>query len=424
VRALSFAGQMLSLVPLDAGGRPTRPAISWLDGRAGREAARITRRLGGRAVVSLLAGAVPTGKDIVAKVAWLARNEPAVHARTRAYCDATGFLVARATGRLIADPTAVGATGVLDTRTRSWSVPLAWLTGFPLAKAPEVLPCASIAGALRAEAARACGLAQGTAVAAGMADIAAAALGAGAVAPGDAHVYLGTSAWIGVTTARPRSAPRAGIASVPAADGTSFLAIGETETAGACRDWLARALGTDALDALVASVAPGSEGLLFLPWLFGERSPVSDVALRGGFVNLALAHGRAHLARAVYEGVALNLRWILDELARAGEPAPTLRAIGGGARSDAWLQIVADVTGRPVERVAHPQQAGAIGAALLGAVAAGALRDVVAIKRVVRVDARFVPRAEHAAVYARASRAFRALYPPLARAARTLGGAR
>jgi xylulokinase len=124
----------------------------------------------------------------------------------------------------------------------------------------------------------------------------------------------------------------------------------------------------------------------------------------------------------VYEGTALNLRWILDEMARAGDACPSLRAIGGGARSDVWLQVLADVTGRVVERVAHAQQAGAIGAALLGAVATGHLGGVAAIKRAVRVSARFVPQRAHADVYARAYRAFRELYPAVSRAARTLRG--
>lgn len=422
VRAVTFAGQMLSLVPLDARATPTRRAISWLDARADVEARRIARRIGGERIVALVAGASPTGKDIVAKIAWIEAQEPDVHARTAAYCDATGFLVARATGTLRMDPTAAGATGVLDLRTRRWSRALAWLARLPLAKMPPIVASSAIAGELAVDAADALGLRAGTPVAMGAADIPSAAIGSGATEPGDAHVYLGTSSWVGVTARRPKSAPRAGIASVPAADRSSFLVIGESETAGACREWLVRTLDADDLDALVERASPGADGLLFVPWMFGERSPVPDPAVRGGFVNLSLSHGREHLARAVYEGTALNLRWILDEIRDAGEPCARLRAIGGGARSDAWLQILADVTGRSIERVARPQQAGAIGCALLGAVAVGAIDDVAAIKRVVRVERTFSPRAEHAATYARAHDALRRLYPPLARAARTLGG--
>jgi xylulokinase len=418
VRAIAFAGQMLALAPLNASGAPTRRAISWLDARAHDEARAIARRIGGSRVVSLVAGAAPTGKDIVAKVAWLAKNEPAVHARTAAYCDATGFLVARATGKLRIDPTAVGGTGLYDARTGGVSRPLAWLAGYPRDKVPEVAPATSIVGPLLPAAAAELGLPVETQVAMGLADVPAAAVGSGAMGCGDAHVYIGTSSWIGVTCARAKNVPRAGIASVPAASAGRYLMIGESETAGACRAWVSGALGDGDLEALVGEAPPGCEGLLFLPWLYGERSPIPDAHLRGGYVGLSLQHGRPHLARAVYEGTAFNLRWILDEMEGAGEPCPSLRAIGGGARSDEWLQILADVTGRPIARVSGPEQAGAVGAALVAAVAAGEFPSLEAAALVVRPEREFVPRRAGRRTYDAAYATFRALARPLSRATR------
>lgn len=425
IAGIAFAGQMLSLVPLDSNGRPTRRAISWLDGRAGDEARALTRRLGGATVVRWLAGASPTGKDIVAKVRWMARHEPRELARTAALCDATGYLVARATGRLLMDPTAAGATGMFLAGSRRWSRLLSAACGFPLDKTAKVVPSTAVAGPLREDAAAECGLAPGTPVAMGMADIPAAAVGSGAVRPGDGHVYLGTSAWIGVTVRRPLSVGRAGIASVPSAGRRHALAIGESETAGACRDWLLRELGAQkdatSFDRLASRASPGADGLLFVPWMYGERSPVPDAEVRGAFVNLSLQHTRAHMMRAVYEGVALNLRWIVDEMASAGERCPTLRAIGGGAASDLWLQVLADATGRPIERVAEPRAAGAVGAALVAAVAAGALPDLATSRDRVRVERRFEPDPDHAVRYDRALEVLRALHAPLSQAGRRLG---
>ncbi|MFO0695151.1 MAG: FGGY-family carbohydrate kinase [Polyangiales bacterium] len=423
VVALGFAGQMLSLVPLDREGTPTRRAISWMDARADEEARRMTRRLGGEKVMHLLAGAAPTGKDLVAKIAWIAAHEPAVHAKTFGYTDATGFLVARATGIVGIDPTAAGATGILDAKSRTWSRLLATLISFPLDKMPTLFRSIDVVGTLTRHAAEELGLSPSTQVAAGMADIPSAAVGSGALEPGDAHVYLGTSSWIGVTVRSPKMVPKAGIASVPAPDPSTCLLIGESETAGACREWFEKNVGvgeSESLDALAARAEPGSGGVLFLPWMYGERSPVPDTRVRGAWVNVSLEHERAHLMRSLYEGVALNLRWILDECRSIGEPCPTLRAIGGGARSDLWLQILADVTERPIEKVAEPRQAGAVGAALVAAVATGHLPSVPSIKQKVRVDRRFEPTRANRAVYEEAYGVFRELHGPLSRAGRLL----
>lgn len=427
VAALTFAGQMLALVPIGEDLKPSRLAISWLDSRGEEQARRMVRRLGGERIVATLAGASPTGKDLVAKMAWIADEEPAVFARTRAFCDATGYLVLRATGEVLCDPTAAGGFGLVDPATLRWSRLLATITGASISKLPRVVKSATIAGPLTERAAAECGLRAGTPVAVGLADIPAAAVGSGATEPGDAHVYLGTSSWIGVTLSKAFASHRHGIASVPAGDSSMFLAIGESETAGACVAWFEREIGIGAapsadeawtLDALVARAQPGAKGLLFFPWMFGERTPVPDTLLRGAFVGLSLEHDRSHLARALFEGVALNLRWILEAFGAPGRECRTLRAVGGGATSDEWLQTLADVTGRNVDRMDNPRLAGAIGCALTGAVAVGTLPNMRAIKQVIGVSRRFSPRPEYAALHAAQLESFRELYSALSRAGR------
>ena len=421
IRGVGFAGQMLALVPMDASGTPTRKALSWLDARAEVEARRLTRRLGGERVVSLLAGGSPSAKDLLPKMAWIAHHEPDIFAGTRAFGDATSYLVARATGRVCIDPTAAGGTGIFDVKRRRWSRWLARLADFDLSKMPEVVECASVAGELNAKAASELDLAPGTKVAMGMADIPAAAVGAGASAPGQAHLYLGTSAWIGVTHHAPRAMPRTGIAAVPAAALGTSLSIGEMETAGACRAWAKALLGVDEdeLDRLASEAKPASDGLLFAPHLFGERAPYSDAALRGAFVGLSLEHGRPELARAVLEGVALNLRGIFDAMSSLGDLAPQLRVVGGGARSDTWLAILADVLGTRLTRMKRPELAGAVGVALTAAVAVGALPDMKAISGKLAVDRDFDPTEGSRAAYDEALARLTALRPALSRDART-----
>jgi xylulokinase len=367
-------------------------------------------------VLQLVAAGAPTGKDLVAKVAWLRRYEPRVHRATAAYGDATAYLVARATGRLGLDPTAAGGTGLFDPRRRRWSAPLARLVGFPLHRMPPVRSCTDVAP-LTDEAAAALGLPAGLPVATGMADIPAAALGSGAVGRGQGHVYLGTSAWVGVAVDRPRHLPGKGIASVPSPAPRGALMIAESETGGACRDWFGDRIAP-LTDALAGAAPPGSDGLLFLPWLYGERAPVPDSRLRGGYAGLSMAHDQAHLGRAVLEGVALNVREILQAIDRAVRRRPGLRAIGGGVQSDLWVQILSDVSGERITRTRHPRFAGAIGAALLAAVATGVFPDLEAAATRVQVQGDTHPTPGSQAIYEPLHEAYRALVP----ASRRVGG--
>ncbi len=425
VKAVGFAGQMLTLVPLDAGGVPTRMAISWMDSRADQEARRLVRRLGGDRVVMALAGAVPSGKDIVCKVAWLRRNEPEVFDRTAAFCDATGYLVARATGELVADHTAAGGTGLLNRKTREWDRLLTTVIRAPVKKLPRILACADVVGGLLEGPASELGLVPGTPVVAGLGDVPAAQVGSGSVLPGDAHICLGTSGWLCVTTDTAKDLGRNGVFSLPAADPSSFAMVGEMETVGECLDWFVDNLGAGELThatclSEAAEVAPGCDGLMFLPWMFGERSPVTDTTLRGGFVNLSLDHGRGHLVRAMLEGAALNLRWVLDVVASAGHPCPRLRAIGGGSRSDLWLQTIADVTGRGIDAVSNAQSAGAVGAALTSAIGIGSLPGYAAVRPLASIDRSFEPDPGVAALHGERFEAYRSMWPPMSRLGRRL----
>jgi len=434
VAGMGFAGQMLGLVPMSSAGKPTRPAISWMDSRADEQAQRLVRRLGGKHVVKLLVGTLISGKDIVSKLTWIKEQEPAVYRETHKFLDVTGYLVYRATGNMVTDHTGAAGTGLLNNKTRDWSTTFAWLSGISLEKLPPVKSSIEVAGFLTREAAEAMGLPPGIPVIAGMADIPSAAAGSGALEHGDAHIYLGTSSWLCLSLSRPKNIGKNGIVSVASADPNGFIMIGESETAGACLNWFAQKFAQpdewgssrgekdifQVLDEVAGLVEPGARRLLFTPWMFGERAPVTDTTLRGAFFNLCLEHGREHLLRAVYEGVAYNLRWLVDAVGEAGFSCEPVRAIGGGARSDVWMQIIADVIQRRVEAVENPQYAGAVGCALGTAVALQAYDDYKALRKVIRVRKVFEPRQEHRSTYEELYRTFRYLYPCFSRACRRL----
>ena len=425
IGGIGFAGQMLGIVPVDSGGKPLGRAIIWLDSRADEQAAAFIRRFGGRKIVIRVVGAAPSGKDVVCKLAWLRENEPEVFDATHLFLDTTGYLVYRATGEMVIDHTGAGGTGIISGRTRQWSRPLARILGLPLGKMPPIRSSIDVVGPLSAAAAQEMGLRSGTPVIAGMADIPAAAAGSGALEDGDAHINIGTSSWLCLSVSRPRNLGKNGIAAVVSADPDMFLMIGESETAGACLSWFAeqfsrpeeRAGGErevfKALDKIVEGVEPGAGRLLFSPWMFGERSPVTDTGIRAAFINLSLEHGRDHLLRAVYEGVAYNLRWLLEVAAGAGLACDPLRAIGGGAKSDVWMQIIADVTRRCVQAVLNPQEAGAMGCALAAAVAVEARASFKDIKNAVRIRKIFTPRDDCCRIYDELYASFRKIYPGL-----------
>lgn len=434
VIGMIYATQMLGILPVDEAGEPLCPAIIWLDCRAEEQATRLVRRLGGETVVRAVAGVVPSGKDVICKLAWMREKEAELWHKASLLLDVNGYLVHKSTGNYMIDQSGASATGLMDNKSRQWSALFARLLRIPLDKLPPVKSSIEVAGELTAQAASELGLAEGTPVICGMGDVPAAATGSGALAHGDGHIYIGTSGWLCLSVDKPKNAGKFGIASIASADPDKFLIIGETETAGACLKWFAeqmarrdeleRAQGDfgifEVLDEVVSQVPPGARRLLFTPWMYGERAPVTDVYLRGAFVNVGMDHTREDMLRAVYEGVALNCRWLLEAVNTIGFPCRTVRAIGGGARSDVWMQIFADVTGRRVEAVEDAQEAGAVGAALAVAVALGIYPKYEDLKHVVKVRRAFEPDARNEAAYKELFEAFKYLYRRLAPAYREL----
>jgi xylulokinase len=294
--------------------------------------------------------------------------------------------------------------------------------GLDPAKLPPLVRPTDKVGELTPEAAGELGLLQGTPVIAGAGDAPCAAVGAGAVREGAGHICLGTSAWLGVVTSR-RPKGKRGVATIQSADPDKAFLFAESETAGGCLEWGAKNLYSGdasaldvyaAMDRIVEKVPAGSHGLIFTPWMYGERAPIADCNARSTFVNLSGQHTREDMMRAVYEGVAYNIRWLVEIVSgEFGFPLPKLRAIGGGAKGATWMQMLADVTHRRIETVHDPKEAGAVGAALVAAVGLGIYPGFEALESVPKVERTLEPQPENSTVYDQLFDCFRESYSQL-----------
>ncbi len=383
--------QWSGTVAVGAGGRHLHPAIIWMDSRGAPQIERIVAgfpKVSGYAAVKLrrwiaLTGGAPghSGKDSVAHILFIRDALPEVYREAEVFLEPVNWLGLRLTGRAVASFDSITLHWVADSRDIAnvrYSDALLRLSGLDRGKLPDLVPAASIVGSLTAEAARDLGLHTGVRVATGMGDLLGAAVGSGAVADFEAHLCLGTSSWLVCHVPFKKTDVVHNLASLPSGIPGRYLLANEQESAGACLQRLKESvLRADSYDELLADAAtapPGSDGLIFLPWLNGERTPVDDHRARGGFVNQSLATDRARMIRAVLEGVAYNSRWLKMYVERfIRRPIGPINVIGGGARSDLWCQIHADVLERPIRRVEDPMFAGARGAAFQASVALGHL---------------------------------------------------
>jgi xylulokinase len=421
ILAVSFSSQMVNAILLDKQVQPLCPAISWLDGRAVEEADMVMRKLGGPKIFALLVGVAITGKDLLPKYLWLKRNEPDVYEKAATIVDVSGYILYRATGRLVYERSTASVTGFLNLKNKTWDTTLMRFFGVDKMKFPELISSHERVGGLTKEASSTTGLLECTPVIAGAGDAMAVAVGSGAVLEGEGHLCLGTSGFVGIVTSK-RKTGRQGIATIQSADLGKLLLIGETETCGECLKWAARELyqmepGPTAyahMDKIVAETEPGSGGLIFSPWMYGERSPVADECVRASFINLGANHSRAQMTRTIYEGVAYNLNWILETIEkRFGFRPDPIRVIGGGAKGLPWLRIISDISGRTLETVPYPRETAAVGAALLGAVGMGVYPSIEALKQVVPTGEIVKPNPDPPKVYTELYEAFKSIYPSL-----------
>jgi xylulokinase len=379
---LGACGQAPTLVLLDGAGRARRPAILWQDTRAVAEAEALAEDPGTDTLADWLGLRWPIDASLpLARLMWLRRHEPEVLAGTRVVLLPKDLVNFRLTGRLALDPWS--GRGLVRQGTLAPIPALRTIGGLDLDAVPPALPSGAAMGTVSAAGAAATGLPAGLVVAAGWSDAMAAMLGSGALdRAGLAADVSGTSEVVGLTLPE-RPATTGPLLTSPVVDSGRWQLYGPTQSSGGSLGWALQALGTTPLDletalTAAATVPPGAGGLVFLPYLEGERAPLWDPRARGALVGLSSRHGQAHLLRAVLEGVACSVRHILhtaEGLART--KAEVMHVAGGGARLGLWNQIKADVVGRPVRPCATSEN-GVLGAAMLAALAAGTYPDVTA----------------------------------------------
>ncbi|GGK80617.1 gluconokinase [Streptomyces flaveus] len=394
VAALSFSAALHTLLALDSSGEPLTPALSWADTRA----AGIARRLGapgssrgtGNSLAGSGSGAVSienadaaalhraTGTPVhsmapLTKLAWFTAHEPELVRRSASWCGLKDYVLSRFTGSLVTDLSCASATGLLDMRTTRWHRPALDIAGVSADRLPELVQPTALF-TLLPEAAAALGLPAGLPVVAGAGDGPLANLAVGATAPATAALSLGTSGALRVVRDRPGVDERCRVFCYYLADGLWVLG-GAVSNAGVVAQWAAESFGgVDVGDLLkeAAQVEPGAEGLIALPHLLGERAPWWDPDARGALIGLRRGHGRAHMTRAMIEGVGQQLAFVRDSLVAADAPITSVRATGGALRSPLWAEIVAAALDMPLE-ITDDAAGSGFGAALLARHALGAL---------------------------------------------------
>ena len=426
LKGLGLTGQMHGLVLLDKDGAVLRPAILWNDQRTGAECEWITQRLGFARLMELVCNPALPGFT-APKIIWVREHEPEIYAQVAHVLLPKDYIRYRLTGEFATEVSDASGTLLLDVRKRTWSDEMLRALDLPREWLPACYESPIVSGRVTARAAEATGLPVNLPVVGGGGDQAAQAVGSGIVRNGLVSATIGTSGVVFAHTDDLRAEPQGRLHAFCHAVPGKWHVMGVMLSAGGSLRWfrdalgqseksVAELLGRDPYELLTVEAGrapPGSEGLVFLPYLTGERTPHPDPNARGAFVGLTLRHNKAHMTRAVLEGVAFGLRDSLELLQELGQPVTQVRVSGGGARSALWQQILADVFGVELVTV-NVTEGAAYGAALLAGVGAQVYPTVEeACERIVRITHRVEPIPENGARYAECYALYRSLYPIL-----------
>ena len=421
IACVGLTGQMHGAVLLDEADEPLRPSIIWCDVRTHEQCRALTEQIGAERLIGLVSNPALEGFTLP-KMLWVREREPEVWARVRSVILPKDYVRLRLTGEKATDVADASGTLLFDVSHRKWSDEMLALTGLDAGLLPEVFESSEVTGRVSAEGAEATGLREGTPVVAGAGDQAAGAVGMGIVRPGAVSATIGTSGVVFAATDRPALDVGGRVHTFCHALPGRWHVMGVTQGAGLSLRWFRDNFGAgkddgrDPYERLMeeaAAAPPGSDGALWAPYLMGERTPHLDPHARAALVGLTASHTRAHVVRAILEGVAFSLRDTFEIFSEMGVPVESVRLGGGGARAPLWRQIQADVYGREVELV-EAEEGAAYGAALLAGVGAGAWNSAdEACGVAVRVRERVAPDPEAARLMDERYKAFRAIYPAL-----------
>ena len=445
VKGISFCTQMQGLVLVDGDGNAVRRPMSYLDQRAKKEIKKGIAygiQIAGANIFKLIKSVIITGavsssvKDPLWKYKWVQKNEPENFARVRHWVDVKEYLLGRCTGNFVMTEDSAYSTFLMDTRKGKnvWSDALIKTFGVKKEHLPKIVKCTDNIGGLTQKAAKELGLPVGLPVFGGGGDATLIGIGAGCVSTGDTHVYCGTSGWVSTIVDKQMVDGDCMIAAIVGAQSGKYNYFAEMETAGKCLEWVKDHLALDEIgiylqkthvaesqeaiytslyDYLTETVknAPaGSRGVIFAPWLHGNRCPFEDPLAAGMFFNIKLDTGKTELIRAVLEGVCYHIRWMLTCQDKKIHTSETIRFVGGGALSEVTCQILADMTGRVIETVDSAQNVGAVGAAVVCGIGLGLIDSFGCAKKFIPATKRYYPNEKNKAVYDNGYKVFTQLY--------------
>jgi len=420
IAGVGLSGQMHGSVLLDERDEVLRPALIWCDQRTELQCQRLTNEIGASRLIELTCNPALTGFTLP-KLLWVRDNEPEIWSQVRSVLLPKDYVRLRLTGAKATDVADASGTLLLDVSKRRWSAEMMAAAAIDEKILPRVYESQAITGVLSDTAAAEVGLRSGIPVVAGAGDQAAGAVGVGIVQPGSVSATIGTSGVVFAATNQPALDPKGRVHTFCHAIPARWHVMGVTQGAGLSLRWFKDQFGVidgdgDPYEYLIseaAAVPPGANGLLWAPYLMGERTPHLDPNARAALVGITASHTRAHVVRAILEGVAFSLRDSFEILKEMGVPAQNVRLAGGGARSALWRQIQADIYGQPVE-IVEAEEGAAYGVALLAGVGTKAWSSVdEACLSVVKTKARIAPDIKSAELMDRQYKAFQALYPAL-----------
>lgn len=445
VAGISFCSQMQGLALVDREGIPVHRPMSYMDQRAKEEIRTGIAngiQVAGANIAKLIPSLIITGavsssvKDPVWKYKWIERHEPENFARAYKWLDVKDYLICRCTGEFTMTEDSAFATLIYDTRKgrEGWSKKMCSMFGVNMEHLPRIIRSTDQVGGLTEKAAAELGLKTGTPVFGGGGDSSLIGVGAGSVNVGDTHIYSGTSGWVITVTDKQMVDVTAMIAAITGAQSGKFNYFAEMETAGKCLEWVKDHLALDEigvylekkdvtegyeatytslyeyLTQTVKDAPPGSGGVIFTPWLHGNRCPFEDPHSTGMFFGIKLETGKTEMIRAVLEGVFYHLRWMLecqDKKLRTSNP---IRFVGGGALSPVSCQMLADILGRRIETVASPQNVGSVGAAAVTAVGLGIIPNLECVQDFIPAEHSYEPDMEKHKAYQPYYETFKKLY--------------
>ncbi len=445
IEGMAFCTQMQGTVLVDENANAVRPPMNYLDQRGIKEYKDCMGsgiiKVSGCSLYKLVRNLIvnyagsTSAKDPVWKYKWVENNEPEVFKKTYKWLDICDYLVARCTGRIIRTADSAFATFLYDTRKgkEGWNKGLLKMYKVDPKHMPEIIDSTDLVGGLTEKAANDLGLVKGIPVFGGGGDTTFVNIGAGCTRPGDTHIYVGTSGWVSTYLDYQTVDINAMITGVLSAKHGYFNYYAELETAGKCFEWVMNHLALDEigiyleqtkvtdveskyvslydyLSKEVSKVPPGANGVIFTPWLHGNRCPFEDSKAGGMFFNIRIENGKRDMIRAVLEGICYHLRWLLECEMKKVKTSDTIRFVGGGALSPVTCQMLADITGRTIETVRNSQEVGGIGTALVVAAGIKGVDVLELARQLIKAEHVYTPNPENREVYERNYRVFKKLY--------------